>query len=61
MDAIYKTYPHNPPHLFVPDAIYIVTACTLYGAYILRSDDHKAVFCRTLFERADELGWMLEA
>ena len=30
MDDIYKVYPHNPPHYFVPNAIYMVTGSTLY-------------------------------
>ncbi len=61
MDAIYKTYPHRPPHLFMPGAIYMVTASTLHRAHFLRSDHHKAALCQTLFERAGELGWILEA
>ena len=28
MSSIYKTYKHNPPHLFIPEAKYFITAST---------------------------------
>ncbi len=58
---IYKTYPHNPPHLFRPHAIYIVTGGTLYKKHYLNTDDKKANFCNTLFEQIQKFGWDLEA
>jgi putative transposase len=61
MDEVYKTYPHNPPHLFLPSAVYIVTGAILHNHPILRSDEHKSIFCDTLFERAEVLEWSLEA
>jgi putative transposase len=61
MDEIYKVYPHNPPHLFVAGAIYMVTGATLYKAPILHTDPNKVLFCSVLFERAQIVGWELQA
>ncbi len=58
---IYKTYKHNPPHLFRPNAVYMVTGSTYGGRFFLNTDAKKQHFCETLFERTDLLGWKLEA
>ena len=36
----WSTSPHRPPHLFVDDARYFVTASTVNKAQILSSDEH---------------------
>lgn len=61
MDDIYKTYLHNPPHYFVPNAIYIVTGSLLYKKRLLMDDKHKSLVLETLLERAAFWGWELEA
>jgi len=61
MDEIYKTYPHNPPHYFVTNAMYIVTGSLLYKPRLLIDDKRKSIVCEILFERAEHLGWELEA
>ncbi len=61
MDVVYKVYPHNPPHLFMAGAIYMVTGATLYKSPILQTDQHKLLFCKVLFERAQICGWELQA
>jgi len=43
---LYKVYPHNPPHLFCPQAIYMVTAATLRKRHLLDSDVQKSLFLR---------------
>ena len=58
---IYKVYPHNPPHLFRPRAIYMVTGAILWKRHLLDRDEKKQHFCETLFERATLLGWEIEA
>lgn len=58
---IYKPYPHNPPHWFVSNAIYMVTGSTLYKKPFLDTEEKLANFCETLFERANILGWALHA
>ena len=61
MDDIYKTYPHNPPHYFVPNAMYIVTGSFLYNKRLLIDEKRKSLVLEILFERADHWGWDLEA
>ena len=60
MNDIYKTYPHNPPHYFVSNAIYMVTGSTLSQKHLLPEDEHKSVVLEVLFERAHHWGWNLE-
>ncbi|MBM3181450.1 MAG: hypothetical protein FJZ86_14000 [Chloroflexi bacterium] len=61
MDDIYKTYPHNPPHYFVPNAMYIVTGSLLYNKRLLIDEKRKSLVCDILLERARHWGWALEA
>ena len=61
MDDIYKTYPHNPPHYFVSNSLYIVTGSTLYNKHLLTNITHKKIVCDILFDRASHWGWDLEA
>jgi putative transposase len=57
----YRVYKHNPPHLFRPNAIYMVTARTLRRRRLMESFERRRFFIGTLFERAKTLGWRLEA
>ncbi|MFN8413665.1 MAG: transposase [Anaerolineales bacterium] len=61
MDEIYKTYLHNPPHYFVPNAMYIVTGAILYNKRLLYDDKRKHLVQEILFERAAHWNWQLEA
>lgn len=61
MDDIYKTYPHNPPHYFVSNAVYMVTGAILHKHHLLSEDRRKEFFLKTLFEKAKLFGWNLEA
>jgi putative transposase len=61
MDGIYKTYPHNPPHYFVPNAMYMVTGSLLYNKHLLIDDERKSLVFEILFERARHWEWELEA
>ncbi len=58
---IYKIYPHNPPHLFRPHAIYMVTGGTLYKKHYLNTDAKKVAFCDALFKQIQKFDWDLEA
>jgi len=58
---IYKPYPHNPPHWFVSNAIYMVTGSTLYKKPFLDKEEKRANFLEILFERTKVLGWALHA
>ena len=57
----YKSYAHNPPHLFVPDAIYIVTGSTIGKVKYFDNETKRAFLQETLLERASQLNWKLEA
>ena len=61
METIYKVYPHNPPHYFVPNAMYMITGSILHRQHLLKEDKRKELFLKTLFERTTLLGWNLEA
>ena len=61
MDDLYKIYPHNPPHLFRPNAIYMVTGSILYKKPLIDTPEKKQLICQTLFERAKLLSWELQA
>ena len=58
---MFKEYSHNPPHLFRPNAIYVITGSLINKRHLLNSNDKKRFFCETLFERASKLDWKLEA
>jgi REP element-mobilizing transposase RayT len=61
MDDIYKTYLHNPPHYFVPNAMYIVTGTVLHHQHLLYDDKRKLIVLGILLERASHWKWELEA
>jgi putative transposase len=61
MDDIYKTYLHNPPHYFVPNAMYIVTGAVLYNQHLLHDNIRKSLFWEILLERVLYWKWELEA
>ncbi len=61
MEEIFKVYPHNPPHLFRSNAVYMVTGAILHKHHLLMDDSRKNLFCQTLFERAELHGWQPEA
>jgi hypothetical protein len=61
MNSLYKTYPHNPPHYFVPKAMYIVTGAILHNEYLLTENKRKEFVLQTLLERANLLNWNLQA
>ena len=61
MDEIYKTYLHNPPHYFVPNAMYIVTGAILHNEHLLTESRRKEFVLQTLWERSSLLNWNLQA
>ena len=61
MDVFYKTYLHNPPHYFVPNAMYVVTGAILYNQHLFTENNRKEFFLQTLLERTKLLGWGLQA
>lgn len=61
MESVFKIYPHNPPHYFVPNAMYFVTGSTLHKKHLLSDDEHKSVVLGILLERTAHWGWDMEA
>jgi putative transposase len=61
MNSLYKTYPHNPPHFFVPNAMYIVTGAILHIEHLTTENKRKEIILQTLLERAKLLHWNLQA
>ena len=61
MDDIYKTYLHNPPHYFAPNAMYMVTGSILHKQHLLAENRRKEFFLKTLFEKVNLFEWSLEA
>ena len=57
MDIVYKTYPHNPPHLFVPNANYFITGATLYKIHYLKTATIKEEVRRYMFKSFTHFGW----
>jgi putative transposase len=61
MEDNYKVYLHNPPHYFVPNAMYIVTGAILHKQHLLSDNKRKGFVLQTLIQRSDLLGWQLQA
>ena len=61
MNEIYKTYLHNPPHYFVPNAMYMVTGAILHNQHLLSDDRKKQYVLEILLERTYLLGWSMQA
>jgi putative transposase len=60
-DMIYKTFPHNPPHLYVAGAIYMITAATYNKTDYLRADDRKRQVIQSLLFATNREGWQIIA
>ena len=61
MIEAFKVYPHNPPHYFVPNAMYMITGAIVYKQHLLNEGRKKQLVLETLFERSKLLGWKMEA
>jgi putative transposase len=57
----FKTAPYNPPHLFVADTLYMLTA-SIYGkAHLMQSPERKAEWRAAFHEAAKIYGWQIIA
>ena len=56
----YKTYKHNPPHLFLPQTKYFVTGAIYQQKPLLCSDDAKNRLIESLKIGFNSKGWKLE-
>jgi len=60
MTEIYKTYKHNPPHLFRSNVKYFITGATYKKVHYMRSDEAKKLFLKYLFTSFDHYNWEIE-
>ena len=57
----FKKAPHNPPHLFVPDAIYMLTGSIYQGEPLLRSSARKEEWRHAFHTSAEIYQWLIIA
>jgi putative transposase len=57
---IYKTYKHNPPHLFRPNSKYFITGAIYQKRTLLQSDEAKRKLIRSLKQGFNSNGWKIE-
>ncbi|HET9914126.1 MAG TPA: transposase [Anaerolineales bacterium] len=58
---IFKTAPHNPPHFFVADATYMLTASTYEKAHLMKLPQRKAEWRDAFHEAAKIYQWQIIA
>jgi hypothetical protein len=54
---IYKTYEHNPPHLFRENGIYFITASAYNKLHHLKDALAKTFLLGSIFRAFSEAGW----
>ena len=57
----WSTSHHRPPHLYVDDAWYFVTASTVNKLHVLSSDEHLNLWANIFKELIAEFGFKLIA
>ncbi|MBU1874579.1 transposase [bacterium] len=60
IDETYKTYEHNPPHLFRNNAEYFITGATYEHVHYMKSDEAKDIFLNYLFKSFEHYNWKIE-
>jgi putative transposase len=60
-DAVFKAAPHNPPHLFVANALYMLTASTHKKAHLMKAQRRKAEWREAFYEAAKIYRWKIIA
>jgi putative transposase len=60
-DSIFKTAPHNPPHLFVANTLYMLTASIYEKGYLIELPERKAEWRDAVYEAATIYQWQIIA
>jgi putative transposase len=60
LEEIYKTYKHNPPHLFAPNAKYMITGAIYRKLPFLKAPEAKRHLLETLFKGCEKYNWSVE-
>jgi len=58
---IFKRAPHNPPHLFLPKTLYMLTASTYPREHLMRSPDRKMAWLESFLKAAEIYEWRVIA
>jgi REP element-mobilizing transposase RayT len=61
MDKVYKNAPHNPPHWFLPNTIYMLTASTYQNHHLIFSPERKIAWRNAFIEAAKLYSWYIIA
>ncbi len=59
MDGTYKVYPHNPPHLYMDQYYYMITAVNYKKRLLIRHDSAKKILLETIREFCQKYHWQL--
>ncbi len=60
MDAIYKQYVHNPPHLFMADTKYFITGATYQKIRHIKTVKTKEAVLKYMYKSFEHYGWKIE-
>jgi putative transposase len=60
-DIIFKTAPHNPPHLFVANTLYMLTGSIYEQVHVMESPQRKTEWLETFYEAAKIYEWQILA
>ena len=60
-DIVFKKAPHNPPHLFLPNAIYMLTACVYERKPLIVSSKRKKDWLNAFQKAAEIHDWQIIA
>ncbi|HNE69243.1 MAG TPA: transposase [Anaerolineales bacterium] len=61
LGAIFKKAPHTPPHLFVPNALYMLTASTYRSEPFMQTTERKLNWIKTFLTSAEMYKWEVVA
>lgn len=58
---IFKRAPHNPPHLFLPNAVYMITASIYQKEPLIEKSTRKMTWINSFIKSAETYGWQIIA
>jgi putative transposase len=61
MENIFKSAPHNPPHWFQANTIYMLTASIYQGEHLIHSPERKIAWRDSFIEAANLYNWHILA
>jgi hypothetical protein len=61
VEAIFKTAPHNPPHLFVANTLYMLTAAVYQKAHLMEASQRRTEWRDAFYEAAKIYRWQITA